>query len=151
MQNIIIILLCLFTMGCSSTGLKVDLDSDKSQVLEIFSAADNQTAQGLVTYLENVDENIVLMPHNHPAVIGKSAYEQHIIQNWQGGTTMIKHELIEMTSFKDVVIARGRAIGTFRPNDSQDVFAFETKNMFVFKRDARGNLKVWQIIFNMQP
>jgi hypothetical protein len=50
-----------------------------------------------------------------------------------------------------VVIARGRAIGSFTPHGGSTASNFETKNVFIFRRVANGNLEVWQIIFNDAP
>lgn len=151
MNKISIILLSALTVACGQLNTVSDARSDELQILKIFSLADNQTMEGLKKYMEYVAQDMILMPHDHLAVEGKPAYRKHIEQSWTLGGTAIKHELIEFSSYKDIVIARGRAVGHFRPDGSTDIYDFATKNVFIFRRNDAGELRVWQIIFNMEP
>ena len=95
--------------------------------------------------------DIVLMPNGGAAIEGKAAYRQHVKDFYASGTIQIRHELIEVTSYPEVVIARGRAVGTYTPPGGSNANAFETKNLFVFRRLEDGNLEIWQIIYNDAP
>lgn len=54
-------------------------------------------------------------------------------------------------SYAEVVIVRGRAVGTYAAPGQQVSQSFETRNLFVFRRIPGGKLQVWQIIFNHVP
>jgi ketosteroid isomerase-like protein len=126
-----------------------DYAEDRAQIQAIFAAHD-RLQPGLEEYMSHVAEDIVLMPNGSPVVEGKAAYLQHVKDFYAAGTIQIRHELIEAYSFPDVVVARGRAVGTFTPPGGAES-SFETRNMFVFRRLKDGSLQVWQIIFNDAP
>jgi ketosteroid isomerase-like protein len=101
--------------------------------------------------MASVAPDIILMPNGGAVIEGKAAYLQHVKDFYASGTIRIRHEVIEVHSFAEVVIVRGRAVGTYTPPGGGTTNAFETKNMFVFRRLADGRLEVWQIIFNDTP
>jgi len=145
--------LMIFLLGCQSSGYRnqiVDVSSDREKVEEIFNVFDMQM-KGSDEYLKYLEDDVILMAHNVPEINGKEDYMEHIKENRSYGITEIEHKLIELYPYKELVIARGKAIGTFQANNSQDKMPFETKNMFVFRRLANGELSVWQTIFNMNP
>ncbi|MEM6337888.1 MAG: nuclear transport factor 2 family protein [Bacteroidota bacterium] len=148
MRLLVPLLLGLASLSCTES--QPDPAGDKALIETIFAAADSQEPEGLDAYLAYMEEDVILMPHDHPAVEGKAAYKAHVESSWMAGDTEIRHELIDFDAFDEVVIARGRASGTFQPAGSMEVYPFETKNVFVFKR-AAGGLKVWRVIFNMNP
>lgn len=149
MRFIISVLLGILLSGCISQTPSED--EIRTQILEIFKAADAQNAEGLGDYLSYLDKDVTLMPHDHAQVTGISEYKQHVLNGWEAGTTVLTHQLIDFDSFEDVVVARGRAVGTFQPSGSEQIYPFETKNLFVFKRTPGGALRVWRVIFNMTP
>lgn len=107
--------------------------------------------QGSDEYIRYLEEDVILMAHNIPVINGQQDYIEHIQESRSYGTTNIQHQLLEAYSYEDHVIARGKAIGTFHANGSDKRIAFETKNVFVFRRLDTGELKIWQTIFNMNP
>jgi ketosteroid isomerase-like protein len=122
---------------------------DSQRIRAIFAAHD-RLQPGLEEYMGHVADDLILMPNGGPLVEGKAAYLQHVKDFYAAGTIQIRHELVEAYSYPEVVIARGRAVGTFTPPGGT-ASAFETRNMFVFRRLKDGSLKVWQIIFNNVP
>ncbi|MEM1127415.1 MAG: nuclear transport factor 2 family protein [Bacteroidota bacterium] len=149
MRVLALLLMGLLGVGCQTP--EASPHSDEAHILEIFAAADAQDLDGLDRYLTFVEEDVILMPHNQPTVHGKAAYRAHVVQGWESGATTITHGLTAVDAFNDVVIARGTARGTFQPTGSPDLYAFETKNIFIFKRTESGGLSVWRVIFNMNP
>lgn len=139
----------LAVMGCVQPTHQLDSAADRVEVERILALADRQDEAGLEAYLEYVTPDVVLMPHNQPLVQGREAYRAHVQAGWTQGETTLIHEVLALDVHRDVVIARGRAIGTFRPDGAMEAFAFETKNLFIFQRDAEGQLRVSQVIFNM--
>ena len=124
--------------------------TDRTRIEQIFAAHD-RLQPGLDEYMASVATDIILMPDGGAAIEGKAAYLQHVKEFYASGSIQIRHELIEVYSFPEVVIARGRAVGKFTPPGGSTTNAFETRNMFVFRRLKNGNLEVWQIIFNDSP
>jgi len=127
-----------------------DLTNDKSAIQAIFAAHD-KLAPGLDEYMRSVADDILLMPNGGKIVEGKAAYRQHVMDFYASGSIQIRHEIVEVHSFLEVVIARGRAVGTFTPPGGGATHSFQTHNLFVFRRLENGELRVWQIIFNDAP
>jgi ketosteroid isomerase-like protein len=123
---------------------------DRTRIEQIFAAHDRLQA-GLDEYMAAVANDVILMPNGGAAIEGKAAYLQHVKDFYASGTIQIRHELIEVYSYPEVVIARGRAVGKYTPPGGGAANAFETRNLFVFRRLKDGNLEVWQIIFNDAP
>jgi len=124
--------------------------TDKTRIEQILAAHD-KLQPALDEYMAAVANDIILMPNGGAAIEGKAAYLQHVKDFYASGTIQIRHELIEVYSYPEVVIARGRAVGKYTPPGGGAANAFETKNLFVFRRLKDGNLEVWQIIFNDAP
>ncbi|MEM6784570.1 MAG: nuclear transport factor 2 family protein [Bacteroidota bacterium] len=138
-------------MGCEQPAQPVDVDADRAEVERILALADRQDEAGLEAYLTHVAPDVVLMPHNQLLVEGREAYRAHVQTGWTYGQSTVTHEVLALDAYPDVVIARGRAVGTFVPTGGDAAMAFETKNLFVFERDREGRLTVQQVIFNMNP
>jgi ketosteroid isomerase-like protein len=136
---------CLVSFPASA-----DAASDRTRIEKIFAAHDKLQA-GLDEYMASVADDIILMPDGGAVIEGKAAYLQHVKDFYASGTIQIRHELIEAYSYPDVVIARGRAIGSFTPHGGSTPSTFETRNVFIFRRAKNKNLEVWQIIFNDAP
>ena len=124
--------------------------ADRTRVEQILAAHD-RLQPGLDEYMRSVAADVILMPNGGVAIEGKAAYLQHVKDFYASGSIQIRHEVIEVYSYPEVVIVRGRAVGKFTPPDGSTTNTFETKNMFVFRRLKDGNLEVWQIIFNDSP
>lgn len=148
----VVLFLSIFSVGCSSFNKHGDInvESDVAKIKAIFAAHDKKEA-GLEEYLPSVADDIILMAHNQKVVEGKEAYKAHLANSAKAGDLKIKHELISSYSYSDVVIARGKASGSFKPAGQAKGFEFQTKNIFIFRRLASGELSVWQIMFNMDP
>ena len=127
-----------------------DAAADRARIEKILAAHDKLQA-GLDEYMGFVASDIILMPNGGAAIEGKAAYLQHVKDFYASGEIQIRHELIEVYSYPEVVIARGRAVGSFTPHGGSTPSTFETKNVFIFRRAKNGNLEVWQIIFNAAP
>lgn len=133
-----------------SLTASADSTADRSRIEQILAAHD-RLQPGLDQYMAAVASDVILMPNGAAAIEGKAAYLQHVKDFYASGDIQIRHELIEVYSFPEVVIARGRAVGKFTAPGATVTNSFETKNMFVFRRLGNGNLEVWQIIYNDAP
>jgi ketosteroid isomerase-like protein len=143
-----VVLAVLATAARPATNLR-DLSDDRARIQAIFAAHD-RLGPGMDEYMSAVADDVILMPNGGKLVEGKAAYRQHVQEFYAAGTIDIRHELIEVSSFPEVVIARGRAVGSFTPPGGTAT-TFETRNLFVFRRMTNGRLQVWQIIYNDAP
>ncbi|MEO8062334.1 MAG: nuclear transport factor 2 family protein [Pseudomonadota bacterium] len=120
--------------------------ADRARI-ETILAAHDRLHPGLDEYMASVADDFILMPNRGALIEGKAAYRRHVLDFYNSGSIRIRHEVVEVHSFPEVVIARGRAVGTFTAPDGA-VSAFETRNLFIFRRLADNKLQVWQIIYN---
>ena len=123
---------------------------DSARIRAIFAAHD-RLQPGLEEYMSHVADDVILMPNGARAIEGKPAYRKHVEEFYSSGTIQIRHEVVEVYSFAEVVLVRGRAVGSFTAPGQQETNRFETKNVFVFRRSSNGELRVWQIIYNDSP
>ena len=149
-RTLLAIILSAAVTALFSSNASADSTSVRARIERILAAHD-KLQPGLDEYMAAVASDVILMPNGGAAIEGKAAYLQHVKDFYASGTIQIRHELIEVYSFPEVVIARGRAVGKYTPPGGGTTNAFETKNLFVFRRLKNGNLEVWQIIFNDAP
>lgn len=142
--------LLMVATGVHPAAKALDFRDDKARV-EAILASHDRLQPGIEEYMSAVADDIILMPNRASAIEGKPAYRKHVEEFYASGTIRIRHEIIEVYSYPEVVIVRGRAVGSYTPPGGQTANTFETKNLFVFRRLASGELRVWQIIFNDAP
>lgn len=142
-------LACLFAVTAWAVDAAGKFRGDRASIEKILAAHD-RLGPGLEEYMASVADDIVLIPQGGKIVEGKAAYRQNVLDFYGGGEVHIRHEAIDIQSFADVVVARGRAVGTFTPPGGA-TSSFETRNLFVFRRLADGRLQVWRIMYNYPP
>ena len=147
-----LVLIVFATLGWTSiqAAPAPDNGADRERVKAILAAHD-KLEPGIEEYFASVAEDVILMPNGAPAIEGKAAYRRHVEEFYASGKIQISHQVLEVYSFAEVVIVRGRAVGTYQAPGQQAINAFETKNVFVFRREPGDRLQVWQIIFNDSP
>jgi len=144
------LLLMLCSMLASQGAGAADNAADRGQVQAILAAHD-RLQPGIEDYFSSVADDVILMPNGARTLEGKPAYRRHVEEFYASGDIHIRHEIVEVYSYPEVVIVRGRAVGTFAAPGQQATQSFETHNLFVFRRVAGGKLQVWQIIYNDAP
>ena len=147
MLKVFVLAMALLATSAVATPKPPDFSADRRNIEAIFAAHD-KLAPAIEEYMKSVADDIILMPNGGRMIEGKAAYRAHVKEFYESGSIQIRHEVIEVHSFPEVVIARGRAVGSFTPHGGGAVSAFETRNLFVFRRIADGSLQIWQIIFN---
>lgn len=143
------LLLALFLFGCSHPP-KPNLESDRQQVLRIFESIDKQV-DGFDEHWAATADDIVYQAPGRATVEGKEAYKKQAIEFFTGGSLEIRHELVALESYSDVVIVRGRASGRFQPPGGTLIHPWKTKNLFVFRRSDAGKLQISQITVTTEP
>ena len=147
----LLLMVCLLAgMTGARAAAPVDAAADRQQVQAILAAHD-RLRPGIEQYLASVADDVILMPNGARTLEGKPAYRRHVEEFYDSGDIRIRHEVLETYSYPEVVIVRGRAVGTFAAPGQPVSGRFETQNLFVFRRTAGGKLEVWQIIFNNVP
>ena len=134
--------------GCQTSV--APLVDDREQVLRILADLDNQSLTP-EEHLENYTVDAVILPPDVVEERGHEAIRQHLAEASQGVQLDMKHEIVELTSFTDVVVVQGRVVGTAQPDGDPNAYPFETKNVLTFQRQADGGLKLWKVIFNGAP
>ena len=134
----------------ATATIAANVGGDRAKVEAIFAAHD-KLQPGLEEYMSAVADDVVLMPNGGKLVEGKAAYRQHVVDFYASGHIRVRHEVVEVTSFPEVVIVQGRATGSFTPTGGGTVSTFQTHNLFILRRLRNGGLQVWRIIFNDAP
>lgn len=145
----LLIMLSLFLFGCGHTA-ELNPESDKQQVLRIFESIDKQVA-GFDEHWAAISDDIVYQAPGSATVEGKAAYKKQAIEFFTGGSLEIRHELVELESYSDVVIVRGRASGRFQPPGNTTIYPWKTRNLFVFRRADAGKLLISHITVTPAP
>lgn len=137
-------------LGVSCQSSVATYSQDKVLVEAILRDLDNQslsTKQQMENYLP---EAVLLIP-NQKEIRGELALREHLDEFGSNGNITINHQLVELSSFEDIVVAQGGVFGTFTPDDQDSGFPFETKNIILLKRMPTGDLKIWKVIYNAAP
>ncbi len=121
---------------------------DQKKVAEILSILDNQEIP-IETLLKVFSEDdLEHFPPGGKKITSIAHLKEHLLQSRASGTTEIKHSIESLRSYADMVLVTGSTKGTFKPFNENSIHAFETKNLFVFKRIKDGSLKISKVIWN---
>ncbi|MEM6844959.1 MAG: hypothetical protein AAF944_09575 [Bacteroidota bacterium] len=121
--------------------------SDQAAVQAILSVLDDNDAS-LEKKLEIWVDDLVHMAPGYPANTDKNALGRHLEEQQTYGYSDMTHEIIELDSYPELVLMRGRVIGTFYPASQGAPVPFRTNNLFVFRRLEDNSLRIWKVIFN---
>ena len=127
-----------------------DESDDRSDVLSILAELDNPSLtpdQQLMNYREDA---VILAPDQRE-IRGHGAIRRHLSEIKEAAVVHTTHQIVELSSFKEVVIAQGGVVGEARPVGASNPFFFETKNIILFKRADGDRLKIWKVIYNSAP
>ena len=135
--------------GSAHAGKSKAGDAEKVQA--IYAVLDDRSAspeEKLTVFAADG----VLLPPDQLEVRGSEQILQHLRNDQTSGVIETTHEYVELTSFKEIVVAQGRAFGTWsQPGGDGTIVNWETKNLIVFKRQKDGSLIIWKVIWNPAP
>lgn len=123
------------------------VDNDKKMVSEILENLDSHTLD-IDTKLSVYSEDIVHMGQGKDAITNLKDLRAMLIEERKWGHSEMRHEVYEIHSYKDHVIVRGGVKGTWFSKDGSNKMPFKTNNLITLKRTAKGELKIWHVIFN---
>jgi len=141
----------LVLAGCSEPGSQAEYSpqADFETVAAMVSEFDRCARESdLDTFVSYSTEDIVWMPPNEPAVVGKEAVREWYANFYGMFDIEMTHELLESHTFRDVVIARGNATETLTPKAGGSPMSLSAKFLMVLRRQPDGSLKVWRAIAN---
>ena len=142
-----IALLLIFTLAFQFSFAQkrstYSLEEDTKKVKALLARIDKDVSDTSV-----YANDIVHMAQGSKAVTNKNELAKILKAEAAAGKLTMKHEVITINSFPEVVILRGKASGTFQAHGGGTSFPFETNNILTFKRMKDGGLKIWQVIFN---
>jgi ketosteroid isomerase-like protein len=143
----------LAVVACSSENRPASTtQEDMVAVSRMLVTLDRLAAAGDTEgLLEYVSDDAVFMPPNEGAIIGKRQ-----ISDWYGALfesfdVALSLEPLETDVFGRIIIHRGNATGTLQPRSGTAPTAFDTKHLFIIRKEADGSLKIWRAIFNDNP
>lgn len=127
-----------------------DSAADEAAVLTTFAALDDRSLS-VEEQLTHYTDNAVILVPNETEIRGEAALRDHLSAFGQGVAITTQHEIVELTSFVEVVAVQGRVVGTAQPDGDPNIYNFETKNLILFERQEDGTLKIWKVIYNAAP
>ncbi len=125
------------------------LTTIRTQIETILSVLDDNTIS-VEEQLEVYAQDVVHMAPDSEANLGKKALGKYLKTQRQYGEAKMKHKIIEMESFADIILMRGEVTGTFYSKSEAPPIDFITKNLFVFN-SKDGALKIKKVIYNTSP
>jgi ketosteroid isomerase-like protein len=136
----------------SSNGPASTTQEDMVAVSRMLVTLDRLVADGdLQGLLEYVSEDAVFMPPDEAAIIGRRQIGARYRALDAAFNLEVSHEPLETDVFGGIIINRGNANGTLQPPSGAAPTTFDTKYLFVIRRDPEGTLKIWRAIFNNNP
>ncbi|WP_299256230.1 hypothetical protein [uncultured Aquimarina sp.] len=147
LMSVILLLLFMQCKNCLETSNYYNKQDQKSvhAILKILDDHSISTEDKMDVWVDD----LVHMAPGHPIITEKTSLIKHINNEKQYGTAEMKHEMIEMHSYDQIVVMHGKVRGVFFSANKDVSDNFETKNIFVFRRMKDNSLKIWKVIFNM--
>ncbi|MDT0607503.1 hypothetical protein [Croceitalea rosinachiae] len=139
----------LFYEGTFVRLAKQEKTTLRNQIEEVLAILDNK-ALTVDQQLKVYDDSIVHMAPGSKVNLGKEALRIHLKEQRKYGSAEMRHKIIEIETFENLVLMRGQVIGTYYPKNENPPITFRTKNLFVFS-SKEGGLKIKKVIYNSSP
>lgn len=123
---------------------------DKASINSILKVLDDNTAS-MEAKLSVYSDDVVHMAPENIAITNKADLRTYLEEQNGYGYAEMTHKIIDFETYEDIVVMRGQVTGTFHPRNNGASSLFRTKNMFVFKRQKDGSLKIAKVIYNRSP
>lgn len=133
----------------NSSKLKIDA-KDEEKVKKILQTLDD-TTMSTEDKLSIWSDELTHMAPNNKVITSKGELKKYLEEEEGNGKVSMTHKIIELTSYEEIVIVRGKVTGTFTSRNTNIKTSFKTKNLFVFKREPNSSLKIWKVIYNHSP
>jgi ketosteroid isomerase-like protein len=124
-------------------AIPYSVESDTRKAKAILKRIDADIADTSI-----YSDDVVHMAQGSRAISSKAELQKALDAEASYGRSNMRHEIVTLHSYPDMVLTRGRVKGTWHPADGGAPTPFETNNMITFRRAADGSLKVRQVIFN---
>jgi len=139
----------LLALAACHNFSKAGTVDDEHEVERILADLDNLS---LTTeqQLRNYSLDAVILAPDQKEIRGHEALKVHLDGFGANNDISLNHQIVELSSFDELVVAQGRVVGRYSPNPTES-HEFETKNVILFKRDTSETLKIWKVIYNSAP
>ena len=142
-----VIALC---MGSSVEAQQpVSIASEVEALLKGFDVALN--AMDLEATMAHYADEVVVLPPDGLAVVGKPAVRRWTEDAFSGFTLKETHHPGETLQFGEIILHRGDATRSMTPNDGGAPIVFNNKYIHVFRRGDDGRLRLLWCMFNSNP
>ncbi len=126
--------------------IKNDINVQIEAVLAVLDNHNISVEEQLKVYTDNVAH----MPPGDKLNSGKDALRSFLNEQRKQGVADMKHEILDVEQYGNIVVMRGQVTGTYHPKNNTPSFEFRTKNVFVF-HSQEGTLKINKVIYNHSP
>ncbi|SHI86391.1 hypothetical protein [Aquimarina spongiae] len=133
-----------------SSSLSMVHPKDTSEVKTIFKTLDDNTLKASEKLNVWIDDLVHMAPDND-VITAKEQLRTYLEKQNTYGNVVMQHQIVDLYSYPEIAIVRGKVTGTFTSKDTSNTVPFETKNLFVFKRQEDHSLKIWKVIYNHSP
>lgn len=113
-------------------------EQDQKSVQAILKVLDNNNTATADNMEVRVDDLVYMSP-NQAIITDKITLIAHNNKKREYGLADMKHEIIEIHSYDQIVVMHGMVTGAFYPFNENISNTFKTKNLFVFRRATNNS------------
>jgi len=118
-------------------------------VLEMLATIDASVRRGdIAKTMEYVADDVVHMPPDGPALIGKEALSRWQKDFYGAFSLDMTHHAEETNDCGELVVHRGMVTGTMTRKGTPESFPLNNKYLFLLRKEPDGRLKLWRAMFN---
>ena len=137
-----------FLLGYASRGESSPSRPNNDAVVETIRSYEGALNAGDVPAIVSLyHDNGIFMPQHIPAVVGSDAIRETYANVLKVISLDIKFVVDEVEIIGDTAWARTRSAGTTKVLESGETHAEGNQELFILKRDAGGDWKIWRYIF----
>ncbi|HZY79896.1 MAG TPA: FISUMP domain-containing protein [Cyclobacteriaceae bacterium] len=142
-KKVIQLIIAVAVLSACQSKKSFSPENDEVMVRETLKKIDTDVSDTSV-----YADDVVHMAQGARAITDKNELARVLKDQASYGETSMRHELLTINSYEDLVVVRGRVTGSYYPPDGTVGMPFETNNLMTFKRQGNGALKIWHVIFN---
>ncbi|MBN2318664.1 MAG: SgcJ/EcaC family oxidoreductase [Acidobacteria bacterium] len=145
-----LVFLCCFTVGCqrgeevvgeTAADVETDIQAIKEGYTELEAASN---AADIDKYLSSIADDILFIPPNEPAYVGKEAFRSYFQQIFDKFTVQEKYIVEGVKVSGDLAVAHVTYSGIYTPKDGGDSIKTNGNGITVGKKQPDG---AWKIIY----
>jgi ketosteroid isomerase-like protein len=119
------------------------MERDEMQALLERAYARMEAGQ-LEALLDLYADDAIIQSPSEPAVVGKPAIAEFWQNTFASHRVRLVPSVVECTSFEEIVVVRGRAVGSFEPKAEGTAMPVDSWFLQIYRRDGQGRLRFWR-------